>query len=203
MPIYRGPDGKIIEERTRKVTSSKGMTEKVPVHAEIRETSDSDKTRKVGGSPAPAHAEAGKAAAAGGHEKTRYVDLAGRGGAQPAHSLSDPVVGWLVVVKGPGSGNSLTLGYGANSIGRAETNRLRLDFGDDQISRSSHAVLTYDPRGRKFYIQPGTGTGLVYIDDQPVLTPRELAARTRIQLGNTVLCFVPLCGDSFDWQELP
>lgn len=209
MPIYRGPDGKIIEERTKKVSPSEGQTSKTPANRDFRENSDSDKTQKVGGAPAQ-QARAPAADASGNTDKTRYVNLGNNSGispdkkgtAQPANFLSDPVVGWLVVIKGPGSGNALALGYGANSIGRAETNRIRLEFGDDLISRNSHAVLTYDPRGRKFYIQPGAGAGLIYIDDQPVLVPRELEARNRILMGNTHLYFLPLCGDVFDWQEL-
>src|SRR5262245_25587165 len=107
MPIYRGPDGKIIEERTKKVSSSKGMTEKVPVHAEFKESSDADKTRKVGGVPVqqPARAEAEKAARVADHDKTRYVDLTDKSRTQSASMPGDPVVGWLVVIKGPGSGN--------------------------------------------------------------------------------------------------
>ena len=114
----------------------------------------------------------------------------------------DPVVGWLVVVEGPGKGRAMQLGYGMNAIGRGATDRVKLDFGDDQISRGEHAVVTYDPRGRKFYVQHGGGTNLTYLGDDPVLTPVELPALSHIAIGNTVLRFVPLCGDGFDWQDL-
>ncbi len=209
MPIYRGPDGKIIEERTKKVSSSEDYTSKAPANLDFKETSDTDKTKKLGSTPGQA-SPASVGAKAPDNDKTRYVNLgnsygnapSSNSGAQPANSLSDPVVGWLVIIQGPGSGNALALGYGANSIGRANTNRIKLEFGDDLISRNSHAVLTYDPRGRKFYIQQGSGAGLIYIADKPVLTSRELEARTRILIGNTILYFLPLCGDGFDWQEL-
>ncbi len=92
-------------------------------------------------------------------------------------------------------------GYGMNSLGRGATDRIRLDFGDDQISRNGHAVVTYDPRGRKFYVQHGGGTNLTYLGDQPVLAPAELSALSHISIGHTVLRFVPLCGADFDWQD--
>ena len=51
------------------------------------------------------------------------------------------------------------------------------------------------------YVQHGGGTNLTYLGDQPVLTPTELPALSHINIGNTVLRFVPLCGAEFDWQD--
>lgn len=115
--------------------------------------------------------------------------------------MSDPVVGWLVVVAGPGQGNTLRLGHGMNSIGRAESQRCRLDFGDTEISRNSHATLTYDPRGRKFYLMHGGGQNLTYLGDAPVLQPTLLNGGELISMGKTTLKFVALCGQDFDWSE--
>jgi hypothetical protein len=120
----------------------------------------------------------------------------------PEAPMADPVVGWLVVTYGPGRGASLQLGYGRNSIGRAPSERVALDFGDEQISRIGHAVLTYDPRGRKFYLQSGSGPNLTYIEgrDEPVLTPVILRGGEELLLGTTRLRFVPFCGPDFDWH---
>ena len=118
-----------------------------------------------------------------------------------ADGMNDPVVGWLAIVEGPGKGKALQLGYGSNAVGRGETARVQLNFGDDQISRGGHAVVTYDTRGRKFFVQHGGGKNLTYLGDQPVLVPTELPAHSHISIGATVLCFVPLCGDAFDWQD--
>ena len=118
-----------------------------------------------------------------------------------ADGMDDPVVGWLAVVEGPGKGRALQLGYGSNPIGRGRTARVSLDFGDNQVSRGGHAIVTYDPRGRKFSVQHGGGTNLTYLGDQPVLIPKELPALSHISIGATVLRFVPLCGDAFDWQD--
>jgi len=113
-----------------------------------------------------------------------------------------PVVGWLVVVAGPGRGRSVTLGYGMNPIGRDPGNRVCLPFGDQLVSRLKHATITYDPRGRKFFIQHGDSSNLTYLGEVPVLAPAELTGGESIRLGNdTVLKFVPLCGEDFDWED--
>lgn len=117
-------------------------------------------------------------------------------------AMNDPVAGWVVVIEGPGKGNVLTIGYGQNSIGKEEGQRIRLGFGDNQISRQNHATITYDPRGKQFYLQQGTGTNLAYINNAPVLAPTLLEPNSHISLGETTLRFVPLCSEEFCWQDL-
>jgi hypothetical protein len=123
----------------------------------------------------------------------------------PDDPMQDPFVGCLVVIEGRGRGASLKLGYGRNSIGRDKNERVSLNFGDEQISRSGHGFLTYDPRSRKFFLQGGTGPNLVYIDgeDIPVLTPVILKRGDKIILGGTKLMFWPFCGEDFDWHAAP
>ena len=131
------------------------------------------------------------------------------GRAEPAEEVStsgreameDPPAGWLVIVNGPGKGNVVPLGYGVNPIGRDATERVPLDYGDALISRSRHIVVTYDPRGRKFYLQHGSGSNLSYLNDQPVLAPVELEPHAHLRLGDTTLRFVPLCGPDFCWDD--
>ena len=115
--------------------------------------------------------------------------------------MADPVVGWLVVVDGPGKGNPVRLGNGQNSIGRGKDSRVCLDFGDRQISRNDHAVLTYDPRSNRFYIRQGQGVNLVYIGEDPVLSPTPLLPGCRITLGETTLRFVAFCDGEFRWSD--
>lgn len=116
-------------------------------------------------------------------------------------AMDDPIVGWLVIVDGPGKGSHVKLGNGQNSIGRGSNQRVALDFGDLEISRDKHAVLTYDPRGKSFYLKQGDGTNLAYLNNAPVLAPTPLEAMNTITLGGTTLIFVPLCGDTFDWDQ--
>ena len=112
----------------------------------------------------------------------------------------DPVVGWLVVIEGPGKGSAVQIGNGQNTVGREEA-RIRLDFGDPQISRSEHAVITYDPRSNQFYIQQGKGTNLVYLEEKPVLVPKLLENGSKISIGGTTLRFVAFCDENFRWGD--
>jgi len=122
----------------------------------------------------------------------------------PEHDpIEDPVSGFLVVISGPGRGNVLTLGYGINPVGRDPSQRVALDFGDQRISRSNHCLMTFDALSGKFYIQPGEGRNLAYLDDQPVLVPTELPGGRHIRLGDTTLRFIPLCGEDFSWESQP
>jgi len=121
--------------------------------------------------------------------------------AEPEEAISDPVVGWLVVVKGPGRGNAVRLGYGWNSIGRDPSQRASLNFGDPQISRLNHAKLLYEPRSRKFSLTLGEGTNPTYVRGDVLLAPTELKSGDRIQIGDTEVLFVALCSESFEWQD--
>ncbi|MEQ8695239.1 MAG: FHA domain-containing protein [Bauldia litoralis] len=116
-------------------------------------------------------------------------------------TVSDPVVGWLVVIEGPGRGSALPIGYGNNRLGRAPGEQICLDYGDEQISRENHAVVTYDGRHRKFYVQQGGGRNLTHVDDELVMVPVEVKGGETISLGRTKLRFVPFCGADFDWQD--
>jgi hypothetical protein len=112
---------------------------------------------------------------------------------------TDPVVGWLVVVDGPGKGRAVEIGVGANSIGREPTQKLLLNFGDMQIHREKHAFIIYEPNSRAFFLQGGDARNLTYVDKKVVLTPVQLQGGETIMLGQTHLRFVPLCGPDFSW----
>ena len=117
------------------------------------------------------------------------------------HTADDPVVGWLVVVAGPGKGSEITLGSGQNSVGRGAGARARVDFGDEQISRGAHAIVSYDWKGNHFFLANGTGTNLTYVNGEALLEPSELDDGSQFTIGNTTLRFVRFCNDSFIWPE--
>jgi len=116
-------------------------------------------------------------------------------------ALEDPVAGFLVVVSGPGRGSVHKLGYGMNPIGRDASQRVSLNHGDQRISRENHAVLTFDPVLRKFYILQGEGPGLCYLNNEAVLAPTELPGGSHLKLGDTVLRMLALCGEDFLWDQ--
>ena len=123
-------------------------------------------------------------------------------GADPSKvtdAMDDPVVGWVVVVDGPGRGADRRLGYGINRIGRGPECRVILNFGDDKISRVAHCLISFDPKSRCYYLQHGDGQNLTYLGDSPVLAPVELKGGERFTIGQTTLLFVPF-SDSV-WQD--
>lgn len=114
----------------------------------------------------------------------------------------EPVVGWLVVMSGPGKGNHRPIFNGSNTIGRNANQRIPLDFGDSSISGEQQAFLVYDSKKRQFQLVPNLGRpNLVHLNDAALLSNSELKARDRITMGSTTLLFMPLCGNEFDWSE--
>jgi len=116
---------------------------------------------------------------------------------------TDPVVGWLVVLDGPGKGNFRPIYSGSNTIGRSTNQRIPIDFGDDAISSEKQAFLVYDGRKRQYQLVPNLERpNLVHLNDSALLANGELKPHDKITMGRTTLLFVPLCGPDFDWAEV-
>lgn len=109
-------------------------------------------------------------------------------------------VGWLVLIEGPGRGASFTLQYGVSNIGRGENQTIRLDFGDNSISRESHASIAYDEDLNSFFIGHGGKSNLVRLNGRPVLATEELSNADMIRIGETTLRFVGFCSPEFAWD---
>lgn len=110
-------------------------------------------------------------------------------------------VGWIVVVAGPGRGASFTLFNGVSAIGRGDDQPVKLDFGDNAISRSNHAVVAYDSEQRKFFLGHGGKANIVRLNGSPVLSTEELKNNDKIRIGETTLRFLALCDADFDWSD--
>lgn len=123
----------------------------------------------------------------------------GKGGVHTASVRTefDPVVGWLVAIGGPNKGRDYKIHAEHNYIGRLSGDIIIQ--GDETISRENHAFVTYDTRDRIYYITPGEGRSIVRYNGKALLQATELKAYDQIEIGNTVLVFMPLCGGSFDW----
>ncbi|MGZ2257333.1 FHA domain-containing protein [Roseobacter sp. A03A-229] len=109
-------------------------------------------------------------------------------------------VGWLVVVEGPGVGHSFSIFTGASMIGRGDDQVIKLDFGDNSISRHNHAAIAYDEEQNKFYIGHGGKSNIIRRNARPVLSTEELHHADLIRIGETTLRFVALCGSDFKWN---
>ena len=113
---------------------------------------------------------------------------------------ADPVVGWLVAVKGPHLGESYVLHAGKNTIGRNEENTVVLNQ-DNGVSRSGHATIIYEPKKRDFYLQPGSGSALTYYNGDFIAEVRKMEQRSTVEVGATELLLCMLCGEDFGWED--
>lgn len=217
MVIRRSPSGKMIDEPTRAVTprardeghtidrgaatGALGRDYDQPTVKPSRSTTRI--SRDPSSAPAPAQPAApGPVVDDSLDAATRIAGRITKEENAPAKSAMDnPPVGWLVIIDGPGKGEVLQLGYGRNTIGRGDDVRLKLDFGDGEISRSPHFSVTYDPRSRIFYLAHEQGTNLTYVNEAPVLQPMPIEANVQISVGSTLIRFVPFCDGLFDWQS--
>lgn len=108
--------------------------------------------------------------------------------------------GWLVVVDGPGRGNSFSVTTGVSTIGRGDDQCIRLDFGDQSVSRSAHASVAYDDEQKKFYIGHGGKSNVVRRNGAPVLATEEMHHGDLVRIGKTTLRFAAFCGAGFSWD---
>lgn len=157
------------------------------------------------------------AAPAGGPPTTRVVREAASAPADEPHTQlvrgrqpvqrgefkQDPVVGWLVIVGGPGIGSYRPVFEGNNTIGRSSSNRIPIDFGDDAISGDEQAYIRYDSTDRSFLLVPNMSkTNVVSVNEKRPTSAIALQTMDVITMGRTQLVFVPFCGPEFDWGEL-
>lgn len=108
-------------------------------------------------------------------------------------------VGWLVGLSGENRGRLFPCRSGRNRIGRS----LQMDIAipeESSVDLDTHAQIIYEPKKRQFFLQAGNGNGLSYLNDGLVFTHEELHAYDRITLGDVEFIFLPLCGESFDWD---
>ncbi len=133
----------------------------------------------------------------------RTVLVRGRAAIPRTTFAQDPVVGFLIVVGGPGLGSFRPIFEGNNTVGRTTDNRIPLDFGDDTISAEAQAYLRYDSNDRSFLFVPNLAkTNVVSVNDKRPSGAVELKAMDVIMFGRTQVAFVPFCGSEFDWSEI-
>ena len=113
---------------------------------------------------------------------------------------TEPVVGWLVCVKGVHRGEDFRIKAGRNFLGRSGSMGICLS-GDTAISREKHLIVTYDPKTNKFFAQPGDTSILSYLNDMPLLEVTTLKAGDKLSAGESDLIFVPFCGELYTWED--
>ncbi|MBW4710081.1 FHA domain-containing protein [Roseobacter sp. YSTF-M11] len=192
----------------QQMTALGGGTEPAAREAAEPAPLDLSNTAPLSGVPAPAAGRSGRRA---GRVKTRLLgfnrsegeandpfDASENATAKPQHDKFP--VGWLVVIEGPGVGHSFSIFSGASMIGRGEDQVIKLDFGDNSISRHNHAAIAYDEEENKFYIGHGGKSNIIRRNARPVLSTEELHHADLLRIGETTLRFVALCGSDFKWD---
>ena len=210
MPVRRRGDGEVVNERTEVVRDQE-------VRQRFQPSSDpeADAPTEPIEQRRPRESLFDREGESETGERTRIYRSRGRGRdadpnvgmasddpaeKRPGEAMDDPPTGWLVVVRGPGQGRVLTLGNGMNPIGRSAASRVRLDFGDDSVSRENHARLIYEPRQRRWLLNHGDGTNLTYLNGDLVVGTVDVESGGEIQIGDTILRFQAFCSTEFDWS---
>ena len=62
-------------------------------------------------------------------------------------------------------------------------------------------MITFEPKKRFFYLQPGDSSGLTYLNDDYIDESKKLKPKDIIELGDSKFLFVPLCDETFSWEE--
>ena len=114
--------------------------------------------------------------------------------------LGEPVVGWLVCVKGENIGKDFRLVEGKNSIGRDY--RMNIVLDDKSVSRETHAIVSYDHVNNIFTALSGMSGSNYYLNGNPVYMPTPMNAYDILSVGKTDLLFIPFCSEKFTWDTL-
>jgi hypothetical protein len=123
-------------------------------------------------------------------------------GAFSKSSRFDPVVGWLVCIKGINKGRDYRLHSDLNKVGRAPNMDVCIE-GDDTVSRENHCQIAFSPRSKAFNVVPGDGRNLIYRNGKDVLTATELQAYDCLDIGEGSFLFIPFCSERFAWDGAP
>lgn len=110
----------------------------------------------------------------------------------------NPVVGWLVCIEGASKGKDYIIRAERNFIGNNQSNDICIT-GDNTISAKKHAIISYNYKETTFRIMPGDGHGIIYLNNNEVFEAEKLKRGDIIQIGQTSLIFIPLCGEDFNW----
>lgn len=113
----------------------------------------------------------------------------------------DPVTGWLVCIGGANKGKDYKIRSERNFIGSSSNMDICI-AGDNSVSKENHAIVSFNPKKRVFKVHPGEGRGLVYLNGDDIDAAKELKSYDIIELGNTKLLFIALCGEKFSWEEI-
>lgn len=105
--------------------------------------------------------------------------------------------GWLVCVEGSQKGKNYTIHAGRNFAGRSLDMDIVLS-DDNSIAREKHFSVVYEPKSIAFYLVCGEGN--TYLNNEAVVSQKEMFDGDIIQAGNSKYLFVPFCKEGRDWN---
>ena len=111
----------------------------------------------------------------------------------------EPVVGWLICLKGAYVGESFPLKTGQNFIGRSIQMDVPL-LDEESVSRDTHAYIIFEPKKAEFYASNGTGNSLTYLNKELLMQPTRLKTYDILCFGECEYLFMPLCSEQFSWD---
>lgn len=155
--------------------------------------------------PAPPPETAPPTAAAGEDDTEIWTgpgapEAAGGLVSDAADTNSHLTAGWLVITSENGRGRSFPVKIGRNNLGRGADNAISVQIGDTSISKDNHVTVAADPKTKRFFAIPGDSTNFAYLNDEPLLEPKELEDKAILQIGATVFTFVQFAGNYIAWE---
>ena len=117
-------------------------------------------------------------------------------------------VGFLIVLNGSRMGKVFTLYSGENRIGRnGKGHRFEIDLSfNNKIHRALQASVIYTPQNRMFSILPNRDgeerMNRIAVNGYPLDRHIILDNYSRIMVESTVMMFVAVCGNAFDWENM-
>lgn len=111
----------------------------------------------------------------------------------------DPVVGWLVCVKGSERGRDFRLHLGKNFVGRS----LAMDIAitsEKGIASVNHTCIIYETKKNRFLLISLGGTP-TYLNGELVIKSIDLKDYDRISVGETEFDFISYCKGDIKWRK--
>ncbi|MBT8456424.1 MAG: FHA domain-containing protein [Rhodobacteraceae bacterium] len=119
-------------------------------------------------------------------------DTAGESGkASPAAGFPRNALAVLTIVDGPGRGSVLSIQKPFVEIGRDDDQDIKLEFGDDSVSRQCHASIAYYGAKIGFVVRNGLKPNPLLLNGSRIVDENRIAAGDLLTVGETTLRFDP------------
>jgi len=110
------------------------------------------------------------------------------------------IFGWLVIVEGPGRGQSFPLHKEVTRIGRGTDLDVSLNFGDPYISRSAHVTVHLERERNLVAVRFENKSNPVSLDGKDLSGIQLLKHKSRLTIGQTLLRFVKIDDHEAFWS---